>query len=139
MRSGSIDRAAPKAFVTAQLRPIRLGSRSGVALCDRTRPEAQCETADPRQDARSVAVENVGTSSIVSVNPACCTCLPHAADVVMGSLGAVPCCPENLPAGVATRTIDMHVARLREKLRDDAHEPKVLLTVRGKGYMFASI
>jgi len=41
------------------------------------------------------------------------------------------------PAGVATRTIDMHVARLREKLRDDAHEPKVLLTVRGKGYMFA--
>jgi DNA-binding response OmpR family regulator len=43
------------------------------------------------------------------------------------------------PTGVATRTIDMHVARLREKLRDDAHEPKVLLTVRGKGYMFASI
>jgi DNA-binding response OmpR family regulator len=42
------------------------------------------------------------------------------------------------PAGVATRTIDMHVARLREKLRDDATEPKVLLTVRGKGYMFAS-
>jgi two-component system alkaline phosphatase synthesis response regulator PhoP len=41
------------------------------------------------------------------------------------------------PAGVATRTIDMHVARLREKLRDDAAEPKVLLTVRGKGYMFA--
>ena len=41
------------------------------------------------------------------------------------------------PAGVATRTIDMHVARLREKLRDDADEPKVLLTVRGKGYMFA--
>lgn len=43
------------------------------------------------------------------------------------------------PAGVATRTIDMHVARLREKLRDDAHEPKVLLTVRGKGYMFATL
>ena len=52
-----------------------------------------------------MAVENVGTSSIVSVNPACCTCLPHAADVVMGSLGAVPCCPENLPAGVATRAM----------------------------------
>ncbi len=43
------------------------------------------------------------------------------------------------PAGVATRTIDMHVARLREKLRDDAQEPKVLLTVRGKGYMFAAL
>ena len=40
------------------------------------------------------------------------------------------------PSGVATRTIDMHVARLREKLRDDSTPPQVLLTVRGKGYMF---
>jgi DNA-binding response OmpR family regulator len=36
-----------------------------------------------------------------------------------------------------TRTIDMHIANLREKLRDDAESPKVLLTVRGKGYMFS--
>ena len=42
------------------------------------------------------------------------------------------------PQGVSTRTIDMHVARLREKLRDDPTDPQVLLTVRGKGYMFAS-
>ena len=41
------------------------------------------------------------------------------------------------PQGVSTRTIDMHVARLREKLRDDSADPQVLLTVRGKGYMFA--
>ncbi len=41
------------------------------------------------------------------------------------------------PNGVSTRTIDMHVARLRDKLRDDASEPHILLTVRGKGYMFA--
>lgn len=40
------------------------------------------------------------------------------------------------PSGVQTRTIDMHVARLREKLRDGP-EPRVLVTVRGKGYMFA--
>jgi DNA-binding response OmpR family regulator len=39
--------------------------------------------------------------------------------------------------GVTTRTIDMHVARLREKLRDTDGEPRVLLTVRGKGYMLA--
>jgi DNA-binding response OmpR family regulator len=39
--------------------------------------------------------------------------------------------------GVTTRTIDMHVARLREKLRDSGDEPRVLLTVRGKGYMLA--
>lgn len=41
------------------------------------------------------------------------------------------------PQGISTRTIDMHVARLREKLRDDSEAPQVLLTVRGKGYMFA--
>ena len=37
--------------------------------------------------------------------------------------------------GVTTRTVDMHVARLREKLRDAGAEPRVLLTVRGTGYM----
>jgi DNA-binding response OmpR family regulator len=42
------------------------------------------------------------------------------------------------PDGLPTRTIDMHVVRLREKLRDDPAEPRVLLTVRGKGYMFAN-
>jgi len=41
------------------------------------------------------------------------------------------------PQGVTTRTIDMHVARLREKLCDDPADPAILLTVRGKGYMFA--
>lgn len=41
-----------------------------------------------------------------------------------------------IPRGITTRTIDMHVARLREKLRDASATPHVLLTVRGKGYMF---
>lgn len=40
------------------------------------------------------------------------------------------------PRGIETRTIDMHVARLRDKLRDDPGHPRILLTVRGKGYMF---
>jgi DNA-binding response OmpR family regulator len=41
------------------------------------------------------------------------------------------------PRGIATRTIDMHVARLREKLRDASDRPALILTVHGKGYMFA--
>lgn len=40
--------------------------------------------------------------------------------------------------GLETRTIDMHVARLRQKLRDDRAEPALILTVRGKGYTFAA-
>ena len=43
------------------------------------------------------------------------------------------------PKNVSTRTIDMHIARLREKLRDSSQPPKILLTVRGKGYMFAQV
>jgi DNA-binding response OmpR family regulator len=35
---------------------------------------------------------------------------------------------------VETRTIDVHVGRLREKLRDHADPPALLVTVRGKGY-----
>jgi DNA-binding response OmpR family regulator len=41
------------------------------------------------------------------------------------------------PAGITTRTIDMHIARLREKLHDDPGSPRVVLTVRGQGYMLA--
>ncbi len=41
--------------------------------------------------------------------------------------------------GSDTRTVDMLVARLREKLRDDAQHPVVLLTVRGTGYMLAQV
>jgi len=61
-----------------------------------------------------VAVDKVGTASVVSVNPACCTGLPHAADVVMGTLAGVPCCPEDLPADVSTRAMterDLGVVR----------------------------
>jgi two-component system, OmpR family, response regulator RpaB len=41
------------------------------------------------------------------------------------------------PAGVETRTIDMHIARLRTKLRDPAGQPtpEAILTVRAHGYM----
>ncbi len=61
-----------------------------------------------------VAVDKVGTSSVVTVNAACCTGLPHAADVIMGTLATVPCCPEDLPADVSTRAMsdgDLDVVR----------------------------
>lgn len=38
--------------------------------------------------------------------------------------------------GMETRTVDMHIARLREKLRDRSEE--IIKTVRGKGYSFAA-
>ena len=52
-----------------------------------------------------VVVDKVGTASLVSVNAACCTGLPHAADVVMGTLSSPPCCPEDLPVDVTTRPV----------------------------------
>ncbi len=41
------------------------------------------------------------------------------------------------PRGLHTRTVDVHIARLREKLDDDPAEPRVVVTVRAKGYMLA--
>ena len=53
-----------------------------------------------------VLVDKVGTASMVSVNDACCTGLPHAADVIMGALAARPCCPTDLPGDVTTRRVN---------------------------------
>jgi DNA-binding response OmpR family regulator len=39
------------------------------------------------------------------------------------------------PSGITTRTIDMHIARLREKLKDDPADARIVVTVRGRGYM----
>ncbi len=36
-----------------------------------------------------------------------------------------------------TRAVDMHVRRLREKIEEDAANPTLIVTVRGKGYMLA--
>jgi two-component system response regulator CpxR len=37
---------------------------------------------------------------------------------------------------VFDRSIDVHIAALRKKLGDDAHEPRYIRTVRSAGYMF---
>jgi L-amino acid N-acyltransferase YncA/DNA-binding transcriptional ArsR family regulator len=57
-------------------------------------------------DVGFVRLRKEGTSTLVSVNPACCTGLPHAADAVMGMLGPRPCCPTDLPADVTVRAMD---------------------------------
>jgi two-component system OmpR family response regulator len=36
------------------------------------------------------------------------------------------------------RSIDLLVSRLRQRLRDDAREPRYIKTVRSEGYVFAS-
>jgi len=41
------------------------------------------------------------------------------------------------PRHTETRTIDVHIANLRAKLRDSGDTPRFLLTVRGRGYMLA--
>jgi len=37
------------------------------------------------------------------------------------------------------RSIDVHVARLRAQIEDDARTPKRIITVRGAGYVFAKV
>ncbi len=52
-----------------------------------------------------LTLERVGTSTHVSVDTTCCAVLPHAADVVMGTLAVRPCCPDDLPDDVTTRAM----------------------------------
>ncbi|MEM8501927.1 MAG: response regulator [Cyanobacteria bacterium P01_D01_bin.1] len=35
-----------------------------------------------------------------------------------------------------TKTVDVHISRLRIKLNDTTHNPKYIVTIRGRGYMF---
>jgi L-amino acid N-acyltransferase YncA/DNA-binding transcriptional ArsR family regulator len=57
-------------------------------------------------DVGFVVLRKEKTATLVTVNAACCTGLPHAADAVMGMLGPRPCCPEDLPADVTVRALE---------------------------------
>ena len=37
---------------------------------------------------------------------------------------------------IETRTVDMHIAKLRSKIEKDHAEPKLIKTVRGAGYIY---
>ena len=39
---------------------------------------------------------------------------------------------------IETRTVDIHIARIRRKIESDAKSPKFLITVRGAGYRLIS-
>jgi two-component system response regulator RegX3 len=39
---------------------------------------------------------------------------------------------------IETRTVDIHVAKLRRKIEVDAKLPRYLVTVRGAGYRLAT-
>ena len=57
-------------------------------------------------DVGFVVLRKEKTATLVTVNAACCTGLPHAADAVMGMLGPRPCCPDDLPADVIVRALE---------------------------------
>lgn len=57
-------------------------------------------------DVGFVQLRKDGTATLVSVNPACCSGLPHAADAVMGMLAPRPCDPCDVPIGVTVRALD---------------------------------
>jgi L-amino acid N-acyltransferase YncA/DNA-binding transcriptional ArsR family regulator len=67
------------------------------------------------RDSDFVHTRKEGTTTLVSINEACCSGVPHAADVLMGTLAIRPCCVEDLPADVTVRpmaAVDWHDVRL---------------------------
>jgi DNA-binding response OmpR family regulator len=45
---------------------------------------------------------------------------------------------EETMSELGTRTVDMHIAKLRSKIERDAAEPQIIKTVRGAGYKYES-
>jgi two-component system response regulator RegX3 len=43
------------------------------------------------------------------------------------------------PNLIDTRTVDIHIAKLRKKIESDGKEPKVLMTFRGEGYKLMAL
>jgi L-amino acid N-acyltransferase YncA len=56
-------------------------------------------------DAGIVGLRKDGTTTLVTVDPACCTALPHAADVVLGVLAVRPYRPPDPPRDVLVRPL----------------------------------
>jgi L-amino acid N-acyltransferase YncA/DNA-binding transcriptional ArsR family regulator len=56
-------------------------------------------------DVGFVLARREGRTTLVSVNAACCSGLPHAADVVMGVYASRPCCPDDVPDDVTVRAL----------------------------------
>ncbi|WP_173130432.1 helix-turn-helix domain-containing GNAT family N-acetyltransferase [Kibdelosporangium persicum] len=56
-------------------------------------------------DVGFVHLRKEGTATIITINQACCSGLPHAADAIMGLLAPRPCCPDNVPADVTVRAL----------------------------------
>ena len=56
-------------------------------------------------DVGFVHVQKEGTATLVTINPACCAGLPHAADAVMGLLAPRPCCPDDVTTDVGVRAL----------------------------------
>jgi DNA-binding response OmpR family regulator len=41
-------------------------------------------------------------------------------------------------SSIETRTVDIHIAKLRRKIEENARDPKIVLTIRGEGYRLMS-
>ncbi|MDF1836729.1 MAG: response regulator transcription factor [Planctomycetota bacterium] len=103
-------------------RPTDVSALSaGERKVDFERREIRCVQGDPRQlsETEIGILRYLATSSGRAV----------ARDELLQRVWGID------PRGVETRTVDMHVARLRDKLRDSDAEIKFLVTVRSKGYM----
>jgi DNA-binding response OmpR family regulator len=108
----------------SQTRPAAIhGARLGHALIDLDRREI-CWSAEARGELSETE------SAILGVLVAHCKRAVSRDELLTRVWGIEP-------QGIETRTIDMHIARLRTKLRDPSGRPtpEAILTVRAHGYM----
>jgi len=98
---------------------------------------------DPKQDFGSIRVDLLGTEATRDGKPVNLSAREfQLLRYLIEHRGATLSREELLKqvwgysADMYTRTVDVHVASLRQKLEDDPKQPKFILTVQGFGYKF---
>lgn len=124
----SIDELIARIEAVLRRSPGRPTSRATVTIAGRQIDFERREAVLPNGVRRSLTERETEVLGFLSANPGRAVSREELLQRVWGLD----------PRGTHTRTIDMTIARLRETLSDDPADPKVIKTVRGKGYMLAS-
>jgi two-component system alkaline phosphatase synthesis response regulator PhoP len=116
------------ARIEALLRRVKKDKRLAVLRFQFGNVEADFETGDVRKDGAPVSLAGKELELLRYL-------VDHRGNVVSRDelLEAV----WEYQPGVSSRTIDVHVAWLRQKLEDNPQNPRFIHTVRGVGYRFA--
>lgn len=123
-----IDELIARAEAVLRRSPARPTRRETLSIAGRTVDFDRREAALPGGARRTLTEREAEVIGYLAANPGRAVSRDELLQRVWGLD----------PRGTHTRTVDMTIARIRETLDDDPADPKVIQTVRGKGYMLVA-